>query len=55
MITGDLNAGPSRGLQPLGDGVFWSTSDDPLYRLVGGGTNVPTSDHRLVWQDVRVV
>ncbi|KKD05435.1 endonuclease/exonuclease/phosphatase family protein [Streptomyces sp. WM6386] len=45
---------PSKGLEPLGNGVFWPTSDDPLYRLVGGGTNVPTSDHRLVWQDVRV-
>ncbi|MFF4269663.1 endonuclease/exonuclease/phosphatase family protein [Streptomyces sp. NPDC001536] len=45
---------PSKGLEPVGNGVFWPTSDDPLYRLVGGGTNVPTSDHRLVWQDVRV-
>ncbi|WP_328501181.1 endonuclease/exonuclease/phosphatase family protein [Streptomyces sp. NBC_00457] len=46
---------PSRGLIPASNGVFWPTSDDPLYRLVGGGANVPTSDHRLVWQDVRVV
>ncbi|MBC2902052.1 endonuclease/exonuclease/phosphatase family protein [Streptomyces cupreus] len=45
---------PSRGLAPGANGVFWPTSDDPLYRLVGGGTNVPTSDHRLVWQDVYV-
>ncbi|MEV7886145.1 endonuclease/exonuclease/phosphatase family protein [Streptomyces sp. NPDC002817] len=45
---------PSKGLEPSGNGVFWPTPDDPLYRLVGGGTNVPTSDHRLVWQDVRV-
>ncbi|MBE8473362.1 endonuclease/exonuclease/phosphatase family protein [Streptomyces justiciae] len=45
---------PSKGLEPLGNGVFWPTSDDPLYRLVGNGTTVPTSDHRLVWQDVRV-
>lgn len=28
--------------------VFWPTSDDPLYRLVGGGEDVPTSDHRMV-------
>ncbi|WP_051744865.1 endonuclease/exonuclease/phosphatase family protein [Streptomyces yerevanensis] len=46
---------PSRGLVPAGNGIFWPTSDDPLYRLVGGGADVPTSDHRLVWQDVRVV
>lgn len=46
---------PSRGLEPRGNGVFWPTSDDPLYRLVGGGANQPTSDHRLVWQDVRLV
>ncbi|MPY61623.1 endonuclease/exonuclease/phosphatase family protein [Streptomyces spongiae] len=45
---------PSKGLVPLANGVFWPTSDDPLYRLVGDGTTVPTSDHRMVWQDVRV-
>ncbi|MFI9767894.1 endonuclease/exonuclease/phosphatase family protein [Streptomyces sp. NPDC052415] len=45
---------PSRGLTPGANGVFWPTSDDPLHRLVGGGANVPTSDHRLVWQDVYV-
>ncbi|MFD9192515.1 endonuclease/exonuclease/phosphatase family protein [Streptomyces phaeochromogenes] len=45
---------PSRGLVPAGNGVFWPTSGDPLYRLVGNGTVVPTSDHRMVWQDVRV-
>ncbi|MFE0253825.1 endonuclease/exonuclease/phosphatase family protein [Streptomyces sp. NPDC059010] len=45
---------PSRGLIPGSNGVFWPTSDDPLYRLVGDGKTVPTSDHRLVWQDVRL-
>ncbi|MFE5814658.1 endonuclease/exonuclease/phosphatase family protein [Streptomyces sp. NPDC056479] len=45
---------PSKGLTPGGNGVFWPTSNDPLYRLVGDGTTVPTSDHRMVWQDVRV-
>lgn len=45
---------PSRGLTPGANGVFWPTPGDPLYRLVGDGTTVPTSDHRLVWQDVRV-
>ncbi|MEU2267767.1 endonuclease/exonuclease/phosphatase family protein [Streptomyces olindensis] len=46
---------PSRGLIPGANGVFWPAPDDPLYRLVGDGRTVPTSDHRLVWQDVRVV
>ncbi|TXS46652.1 endonuclease/exonuclease/phosphatase family protein, partial [Streptomyces sp. uw30] len=45
---------PSKGLVAGGNGVFWPTSGDPLYRLVGNGVTVPTSDHRLVWQDVRV-
>ncbi|WP_329336240.1 endonuclease/exonuclease/phosphatase family protein [Streptomyces sp. NBC_01352] len=46
---------PSRGLIPAANGVFWPTPDDPLYRLVGNGTTVPTSDHRLVWQDIRLI
>src|SRR5918996_1223165 len=33
--------------------VFWPTSDDPLFRLVGTFP-FPSSDHRLVWIDVRV-
>ncbi|MER5217605.1 endonuclease/exonuclease/phosphatase family protein [Streptomyces sp. NPDC002838] len=45
---------PSKGLVPGANGVFWPTSDDPLYRLVGNGTTVPTSDHRLVWQDIHL-
>ncbi|MBD0838424.1 endonuclease/exonuclease/phosphatase family protein [Streptomyces sp. TRM68416] len=45
---------PSRGLGLGANGVFWPTSDDPLHRLVGGGAAQPTSDHRLVWQDVHV-
>ncbi|MFF5984217.1 endonuclease/exonuclease/phosphatase family protein [Streptomyces olindensis] len=46
---------PSRGLIPGANGVFWPVPGDPLYRLVGDGKTVPTSDHRLVWQDVRVI
>ncbi|GGX05661.1 endonuclease/exonuclease/phosphatase family protein [Streptomyces lomondensis] len=46
---------PSRGLIPGANGVFWPEPGDPLYRLVGDGTTVPTSDHRLVWQDVQVI
>jgi 3-phytase len=34
-------------------GVFWPTSDDPLFSLVGTFP-FPSSDHRLVWVDVRV-
>lgn len=45
---------PSKGLLPGRNGIFWPTSDDPLYRLVGDGTTVVTSDHRMVWQDVRL-
>jgi hypothetical protein len=44
---------PSRSLRILDAGVFWPTSDDPLFRLVGTFP-FPTSDHRLVWVDVRV-
>jgi hypothetical protein len=33
--------------------VFWPTSDDPLFPLVGTFP-FPSSDHRLVWIDVRV-
>ena len=49
---------PSRQLKVLDTGVFWPVQSDPLFRLTGvfdpaiGG--FPTSDHRLVWLDVRV-
>lgn len=44
---------PSRNL-PIRDArVFWPTSDDPLSRLTGSYPP-PTSDHRLVWVDVRL-
>ncbi|GAB2672945.1 endonuclease/exonuclease/phosphatase family protein [Kribbella swartbergensis] len=44
---------PSRQLKPLGAGVFWPVQADPLSRLTGVFP-FPTSDHRLVWVDVRV-
>jgi hypothetical protein len=44
---------PSRQLKPLGAGVFWPVRADPLSRLTGEFP-FPTSDHRLVWVDVRV-
>jgi hypothetical protein len=52
---------PSRKLGIKDSGVFWPTQSDPLFRLTGvfnfaqwgpvGG--FPTSDHRLVWVDVK--
>jgi hypothetical protein len=44
---------PSRDLRMLQARVFWPLSSDPLFRLVGVFP-FPTSDHRLVWVDVRV-
>jgi Endonuclease/Exonuclease/phosphatase family len=44
---------PSRNLRMLKAGVFWPLSTDPLFRLVGVFP-FPSSDHRLVWADVRV-
>jgi len=43
---------PSKNLQIRAAQVFWPTSDDPLFRLVGTFP-FPSSDHRLVWIDVR--
>ncbi|MCA9237611.1 MAG: endonuclease/exonuclease/phosphatase family protein [Planctomycetales bacterium] len=42
---------PSRGLRIVRSGVFWPSSDDPLYPLTGVYP-FPSSDHRLVWIDV---
>jgi len=44
---------PSKNLRILDGAVFWPASTDPLFRLVGTFP-FPTSDHRLVWVDVRV-
>ncbi len=44
---------PRRSLPVLGSGVFWPTTDDPLFRLVGVFP-FPTSDHKLVWVDLRL-
>lgn len=46
---------PSRwGLDIQQSGVFWPTRVDPLYRLVGDGDPIVSSDHRLVWADLRL-
>ena len=42
---------PDRKARTVGSGVFWPTSSDPLFRLVGVFP-FPTSDHRLVWVDI---
>lgn len=44
---------PSVDLRITGAGVFWPTSDDPLSRLTGTWP-FPSSDHRLVWVDLRL-
>ena len=44
---------PSKNLRIEDAAVFWPLSVDPLFRLVGTFP-FPSSDHRLVWIDVRV-
>lgn len=44
---------PSRDLRIRDAGVFWPVSTDPLAALTGTFP-FPSSDHRLVWVDVRV-
>ncbi|KRE28937.1 endonuclease [Agromyces sp. Soil535] len=44
---------PSRDLRVMDAAVFWPTTTDPLFRLTGAFP-FPSSDHRLVWVDLRV-
>jgi hypothetical protein len=44
---------PSRDLRLLDAHVFWPVQADPLFRLTGVFP-FPSSDHRLVWVDLRV-
>jgi hypothetical protein len=44
---------PRKNLQILDAGVFWPLNTDPLFDLVGTFP-FPSSDHRLVWIDVRM-
>jgi hypothetical protein len=44
---------PSERLAVTGSGVYWLTSADPLFTRLVGTFPFPTSDHRLVWVDVR--
>jgi hypothetical protein len=43
---------PNKNLRTEDAAAFWPLSDDPLFRLVGTFP-FPSSDHRLVWADVR--
>ncbi len=46
---------PSAGLEISGSGVFWPAADDPMHRLVAiKGRNRASSDHRLVWIDIKL-
>jgi hypothetical protein len=44
---------PRNNLRIIDAEVFWPTTDDPLFNLVGTFP-FPSSDHRLVWIDVRM-
>ena len=44
---------PRKNLKISDAAVFWPTTDDPLFSLVGVFP-FPSSDHRLVWVDLRV-
>ena len=53
--SGNLRADyilPSKNLKILQAKVFWPPSADPLYRLVGDGVNIVSSDHRMAWIDI---
>jgi hypothetical protein len=43
---------PAARIEVIDSGVFWPAVDDPLRRLVGN-EEVISSDHRLVWVDIR--
>ena len=45
---------PRRSLKIVDAAVFWPFPPDELVRLTGAGFPVPSSDHRLVWVDVRI-
>jgi hypothetical protein len=45
---------PRQNLSIQDAGVFWPADADPLSRLTGPGVPAVSSDHRLVWVDVKV-
>jgi len=44
---------PRRDLEIRGSGVFWPQSSSPVFKPIGVFP-FPSSDHRLVWADVRL-
>jgi 3-phytase len=44
---------PRKTMKITGSGIFWPTGDDDLLYLTGPGFPAISSDHRLVWVDVR--
>jgi 3-phytase len=56
VAPGNLRADyvlPRKNLRIKGSAVFWPLQSDPLFRLTGVFP-FPSSDHRLVWIDVKV-
>jgi endonuclease/exonuclease/phosphatase family protein len=56
VAPGNLRADyvlPRKNIRIDDAAVFWPTTDDPLFPLVGTFP-FPSSDHRLVWVDVRI-
>jgi len=46
---------PSTQINIRSSAVFWPTPHSPLFRLTGDGSfPFPSSDHRLVWADLRI-
>ena len=45
---------PRRGMKILNSGVFWPADNDPFSALTGPGFPAVSSDHRLVYIDVRL-
>ena len=45
---------PSKNLNVVGSGVYWPAEGEAGYELVGPGFPPVSSDHRLVWIDVKV-
>ncbi|MEM6439214.1 MAG: endonuclease/exonuclease/phosphatase family protein [Pseudomonadota bacterium] len=44
---------PSRDWEVTGAGVFWPAPGAPMASLMAGGRRPASSDHRLVWADLR--
>ena len=45
---------PSRTLPVIGGGIFWPSPDDPASSLVAMEPAIASSDHRLVYLDLRI-